>query len=208
MPLSVTLALFTLSMPALLPRRLNAVTGDFEDLLDLATLFVPLARIPKALSLLGKGRVIGKVATKTSKAPRAGKELSKAVALSRHAKARLAVEKASKRLQDNGFKVLAREVDFKAKQFDFRTRCDLVAAHKTTKAIFCIEVKYSKDGHFSPTPNQRRYHKQDSLYGSFEGPNAKGHREFKPQERVSVGMHQMCYRGENLAPAACRFPKD
>lgn len=208
MPLSVTLALFTLSMPALPPQRVNAVTGDLEDLFDLATFFVPVARIPKALSLLGKGRVIGKVATKTSKAPKAGKDLSKALVLSRHAKARLAVEKASKKFQDNGFKVIAREVEFEADGFGARTRCDIVAIRKISKVIFCIEVKYSKDRNFTFTPNQKRYHKHDSLDGRFVGPNASGHREITPQRLVPVKMHQICYRGENLVSENCRLPKN
>lgn len=208
MPLSVTLALFTLSMPALPPRRLNAVTGDLEDWFDLATLFFPAARLPKALSLLGKGRVIGKAATKASKAPRAGKELSKAVALTRHAKARLAVEKANAKFQSNGFKVIAREVEFEAEGFGVRTRCDIVAIREVSKMIFCIEVKYSKDRNFTFTPNQKRYHRHDSLNGRFVGPNASGHREITPQRPISVKMHEICYRGENLVSENCRLPKE
>lgn len=203
MPLSVTLALFALSMPALPPRRLNAVTGDLEDLFDLVTVFVPVARLPKALSLLGKSRVLRKVTPKPPKAPKTAKPLE----LSRRAKARLGVEKAIRGLQDNGFKIIAEEVEFEADGFGGRTRCDLVVARKISKNIFCIEVKYSKDGKFTFTPNQRLYHQHDSLVGRFIGPNANGHREITPQKLVSVGMHQMCYRGEDVVSDKCRFPK-
>jgi biotin operon repressor len=168
---------------------------------DLVSWFIPATRLPKALSLLGKSRLLRKVAPKASKAPKAGNKVSTTIELSRHAKARLGVETARKKLQDNGFRIIAREVEFQGAGVEFRTRCDLVVAKKTH--LFCVEVKYSKGKKFTFTPNQQYYHQHDVLVGRFVGQNAKVHHNLAPSTKRRVGMHQMCYHGENVVSTKC-----
>lgn len=209
MSLTVTLALFTLSMPITLPMRQNAVADDLEEAFELASWFIPVTRAPKLLSWLGKSLSLRRAVPKAPKVPTPKAQSSSKgslLDLSRHEKGKYAVEVAKKSLRGKGDKVLGEQVKFQGRTAEKNryTICDLVVAERSG-TISCVEVKFSKDKKFSFTENQRYYHQQDSVVGSFGGSNANGLRHFSPGKPLRVVMRQMCYSGEVTAPVKCKI---
>lgn len=207
MSLTVTFALFTLSMPITLPMRQNAVADDLEDAIELASWFIPVMRAPKLLSWLGKSRSLRRSVPKAPKVPTPKVPSGKGTLLdlSKHEKGKYVVELAKKSLRGKGDKVLGEQVKFQGTAEKKRyTICDLVVAEKSG-TISCVEVKFSKDIKFSFTANQRYYHQQNSVVGSFGGSNANGQRHFSPRKPLRVVMRQMCYGGEVAVPVKCKI---